>query len=97
MQQENKNGKAMSDKNEQMRVSSELTANNKPPNVKTNVNPANLGGPSVNQNPNFMPNFPNMMNMSTLSPNFQALMNQNQMLGNMNLMNMNGMNNINPM
>jgi len=63
--------------------------------MKPGVNAATLGVPPVNQNPNMMPNFQNMLNMPTLPPKFQALINQNQLLGNLNLMNMNGLNNIN--
>jgi hypothetical protein len=80
-----------------MRAINELNAVTKAQNMKPGVNAAILGGQSVSQNPNMISNFPNMMNIPTLPPNFQALMNQNQLLGNLNLLNMNGLNNINSM
>ena len=45
-------------------------------------------------NPNFPLNYPNFMNLPNMPANFPGILNQPQLLGNLNLMGLNG---INPM
>ena len=54
--------------------------------------------PSINPTPGMNLNgHPNLINYMNLPANFPSMLNQNQLLGNLNMMGMNGLNNLNQM
>lgn len=90
------NLKTKTQKIDQINPNLQFLANNIGNNGKFNVAPVSLN-PQDGQNANSPVNFQNFMNVSNLSANFQTMINPNQMLGNLNLMGMNGLNGLNPM
>lgn len=90
------NFRATTEKNEQNKPNPQLLAANRTTSNKPNVSNA-PGSTQPGQTANLPINFQNFMNMPNPPANFPAMINPNQMLNNLNLMGMSGLNGLNPM
>lgn len=89
--------KPLSEKQDQNRTAPDIGGLGKPTGLKAAQGAPTQGNPLMGMNMNNQINLSNFMNMPPNLPNMPGMMNQGQLLGNMAMLGMNGLNNMSQM